>query len=267
MDNSSINHDSAPCEDYNGQSKARVDAYNTLVAICDVLGFKNLLSDNKPTEIAVEMQQYLGRCIHKALYQDKETKPLADIRDFQMNPDVGVVLFSDTLLIYGRHGGYTAIDGVLKTVSWLLFQSLDHTRFRFRAGLSYGLLCADFKSSIFLGPAIVAACELEKNQEWMGAAADQKTSSYLSNELYKDGFTEPSLDPPLVRYQIPLKKGINQELLAVNWVYPTPPGFVIKPPSEEYLNRLSKDEREKLSLKYINTLGFFDEVSRQSRKH
>lgn len=246
-------------------ARSRIEAYATLVAVCDILGFKNLLRDHKATDIAVEMQQHLGRCIHNALYQTEVTQPLINIEDMQKNPDVGVVLFSDTLLIYGKHGDYSAIDAVIKVVAWLIFRTLFHSRFRFRAGISYGLLCADIRSSVYLGPAVVAAHEIERRQEWIGAAVDENTSEYLQRRTYNSSFEKPSLDPPLVSYPIPFSDSTSKKLLAVNWTFITQPDLVIKPPSEDYLNTLCPAEGQKLIRKYNNTQKFFDEVSMYGR--
>src|SRR6267142_3368546 len=99
---------------------------NYTIAVCDILGFTNLVQEN-PLDTVI--QTYLGRLrksLHHAIHQNEFPNEVPSLQALQAQPEVGLAWFSDTLLIYTREDTDHNLMALLSCLSWLLFETI-HT--------------------------------------------------------------------------------------------------------------------------------------------
>jgi len=83
-------------------------------------------------------------------------------------------VFSDTIFLWARADA-ESIDAFLCTCSILMAESLK-AAWPLRGGVACGPCVMDASLGIFVGEPIISAVELEKSQEWVGAALDESCS-------------------------------------------------------------------------------------------
>jgi len=185
-----------------------------LVAVCDILGFSDLVLKEELRSI-IESYSFFRKTAHHSLLQDAFPKntPIPD--EIYRHPNVGIAFFSDTALFYTRVDSDANCKDLLSTVSWLLFENMFHKPTRLRAGIAYDEVYIDYMNSIFLGRAIVEASKLEKAQQWSGAALNLSAEGRLNQYVDSSCF----IDWPIVRYDVPMKIKMKncQSSVAINW--------------------------------------------------
>jgi hypothetical protein len=160
------------------------------VALLDVLGFKDMVQDSDLRELAVVLRE-IGAAEHY--------------------PDVKSIQFSDSILLYTEGVEDTKLRQIVGHATYLILESLDR-KIGLRGGITRGKFLHD--GTVFLGPAMVRAYELEQMQDWIGGiidpelASDEKTVRVL-NDLEDMGF--------LVRYEAPIKGGSVGQLRCLDW--------------------------------------------------
>ncbi len=191
---------------------------NSLVAICDILGFTNLV--NKNTEDLGFISDCLGlirRFAELALSEKTEIGEAASLEDLQSNPHVGVACFSDTFFFYTKTDTNLACVKLLGTVAALIFLGLRNPGTRIRAGVAYGEVEIDSANSVYVGLPLIEAHNLERAQDWSGGALAPSAIERVkfSSGVYSE---EPMIDWNVIRYPVPLKEECKIESdVAVDW--------------------------------------------------
>ena len=128
--------------------------------------------------------------------------------------DVRFTVFSDTIFItvYGGDKEESVLD-VGSALVWLMGSGIG-TGFHFRGCLSYGLIIESPDSII--GPAIDEAAEYYTHQQWIGLSAAPSVFNILQN-IDASRISSKNKAPTYVKYDIPLKDGIEKNGWAVNW--------------------------------------------------
>lgn len=75
------------------------------------------------------------------------------------------------------------VQELLSTVAWLVFETLQGGNTKVRGGLAYG---DDPLNALFVGRPIAEAYNLEKSQQWSGAAFSPSTVNRLP-EMTRSG--------------------------------------------------------------------------------
>ena len=186
---------------------------NYFIAVCDILGFSDLVRDN---ELGVVVDGSLGwfrkalrHSVHKAAFPT-EAPPTPDL---DRHNKIGVAWFSDTILFYSKEDTDASIQELLSTVGWLVFETMIHGRTRVRGGVAYGDAYIDPVNSLFVGRPIVEAYNLEQRQQWSGAALAPSAVQRLPEAARTGTFADWWVKP----YDVPLKKKETLSTLAVNW--------------------------------------------------
>ncbi len=180
------------------------------IAVCDILGFKELVKNNPLDKVVNKFLNYLMKALYHSIHHKNCPKDTPSLDGLKKNNRVGFAWFSDTMLFYGLRDTKEAHRAVIETLGCLLFETMMYKYTRIRAGIFYGEVYIDEKRDIFVGPAIIEAHQLEKIQEWSGAALSDSAAS-LINE--KENW--------IVSYDVPIKLPSGQldsvMTLAVNW--------------------------------------------------
>ncbi|MFC2169663.1 hypothetical protein ACFLRM_03725 [Acidobacteriota bacterium] len=175
---------------------------DAMVAVCDILGFKNVLYSQPLEDIVKFGFGYLRKAIYYCLHQKNlpEHEPTFD--DFQAQDRVGIAWFSDSILLYSLEDNEDGYRDLIETSAWLINSTITRPDLRFRVGVSHGQVFIDPKNHIYLGRAISEAYELQSRQEWSGGALTVNAGAKIPQHVKDTNFPHPW---HLVKYYVPLK--------------------------------------------------------------
>jgi hypothetical protein len=182
---------------------------NRLVAVCDILGYSNLVREHSLQEL---IEYHLGNILNvikSSIPSNEEIINSPTQLALLKTGIVGHVSFSDTVIIYSLNDGRDGRKNVLDAVYRLLCIPMNTPYYRYRVGISYGDMYVDRDKSIYIGKALIEAHDLEVLQEWSGAALTESAAN-----MFKDYSPENSM---LVEYDVPIKGDTNKRLTVVNW--------------------------------------------------
>jgi hypothetical protein len=227
-----------------------------LVAVCDILGFSNLVEQNPLDQVVDGALGWFRRALHHSIHKDGFPPEVPHKAETDAHEHVGVAWFSDTVLLYSLRDDDEAARQLIMTVGWLIFETLlSSGRTKIRGGISYGEARMDRENSIFVGKAIVDAYRLEKRQEWSGAALTETACDRIPEYARSGGYADWWVIP----YGVPLKDGLTTNTLAINWTW-----GIHHPPwlrwSESAESPTDADWQDKPDIcrKFINTKAFHD---------
>jgi len=229
----------------------------SLVAVCDILGFADLV--NKYSEDLVSISDCLGlirRFAELALSEKTEIGEAVSLEDIQSNPHVGVACFSDTFFFYTKTDTNEACVKLLGAVAALIFLGLRNPGTRIRAGVSYGEVEIDTANSVYVGLPLIEAHKLERAQDWSGGALAPSAIERVkfSSGVYSE---RPMIDWKVIHYPVPLKKECRiKSDVAVDWTIAHHRAEILKWTHDR--DEPSQEEREKnhVCVRFGKTRGF-----------
>src|SRR3989338_2870418 len=186
---------------------------NYFIAVCDILGFSDLVRDNELDDVVTHSIGWFRKSLNHSLHKTGFPTEVPPTADLDRHSKVGVAWFSDTVLFYTKNDTDEAVQELLSTVACLLFETLQVGNTKFRGGLAYGEAYIDPLNSLFVGRPIVEAYELEKIQQWSGAALSPSAVNRLP-EMARSGH---NLDWWVKPYDVPLKNQETLQTLAIDW--------------------------------------------------
>ncbi len=234
-----------------------------MVAVCDILGFSNLVKEKDLKEIIdIHIPNY-HNLVKATIPASANVLPTRD--EIIKNGLVGSAIFSDTILIYSLIDEPFGYHYVLVSAWALLARPLKIPELRFRVGVSYGEFHHDPTKNIYVGKALIDACELEKKQEWCGGALTKDAEDVIGNNA--------SIRAILVSYDVPVKSNSNAEgkaetYTAINW---TQAEHKLIDRDYYWLERSPvpplTEQQKKVDLKLKNTERFHLEKCVQCKEH
>ena len=236
---------------------------NRSVAVCDILGFSNLV---KSVSLDVVVDRHLGQLrkalwhsIHKGDFPEKNPS-LEEIRN---EASLGLAWFSDTILIYTFNDSDEAFRELLVCLSWLIFETMLGGGTRIRCGVSYGEIYIDTENSFYIGKPIIEAYQLQQEQAWSGGALTPKAVECCP-EIARSG---KFVDWFLIPYDVPLKQNKALQTLAINWTIGLHPIDFNLAWSQTSLEPSAEDwqTRPDICEKWFNTRAFHKKVCRRCR--
>jgi hypothetical protein len=256
---------------------------NAMVAVCDILGFKNVLKSSPLEEVVEEDFQILSGAIYFCLHKKNPRQHPLTYHDFQSQGRVGFAWFSDTILLYSLEDTEAGYMNLIESAAWLLSLTITSSNYQLRIGVSYGKVYIDPENHLYLGQPIVDAFLLQEKQEWSGGALTGSAEERIPQEVRDGKFLAPWY---LVKYPVPHKLTrkdgftvlINDQptdtvpllgrtpMMALDWTnFFHPFGFNLywsrenhePPPSEK---------RKDVIRKWRHTVEFHDKVCRSCKK-
>lgn len=185
-----------------------------MVAVCDILGFSHLVQTSSLEQVVNNSLGWLRKSLYHSLHKREFPDAIPRKEQFLGNEHVGAAWFSDTFLLYSRADDREAINQLIQTVGWLLFETMMAGRM-IRGGISFGEAYIDEQESIFVGKPIVEAYRLEKSQQWAGVALTEHAVERIPL-IARSGDLG---DWWVVPYDVPLKDGNKKRTLAINWTW------------------------------------------------
>jgi hypothetical protein len=238
-------------------------ADKAMVAVCDILGFSNLVKEKPLKEILDLHIPNFHSLLKAVVHTSSGVLPSRD--EIIKNGYVGSAVFSDTVLIYSLIDELAGYHNVLVAVYALLAMPLQHPELRFRIGVSYGEFYHDPDNNIYVGKALIDAYELEKIQEWCGGALTK-----TAEDIIGSGYA--TTRDILVTYNIPVKSDSLERKIetytAINWTQAkheiiNSEYFWLE---RDYLPPLTA-QQEKIERKLKNTERFHYDICVQCRAH
>lgn len=159
-----------------------------LVAVCDFLGFSNLVKKT-PQETLINLDVNNFKSIFASSIRGYPSQPIAATSDQIFFGAVGYAIFSDTVLIYSLSDDRYGYENVIRAAFTLLRKYLRDPRYRIRIGISYGEFHAEPENHIYVGKALIEAYQLEKAQEWCGAAFTKSAEKIIRESGARGYFT------------------------------------------------------------------------------
>lgn len=229
-----------------------------LVAVCDILGFSNLITHTSFYElenIHIPNLEKIYQGSIPGVKKDSET---------QDNDKVGFAIFSDTILVYSLTDDEYGLNAVKNTVLRLVAQYFRWPHYRMRAGIDYGEFYADPEHNIYVGKALIEAHALEKKQEWCGVAFTKAAEKRI-NEIIPI-----NRQFSLISYDVPVKNNTFEKHLVINWTRNHAPidqeyGWLRK--DDDLPNSLPDEEKKKIDKKLENTEKFHADVCVVCKTH
>lgn len=229
------------------------------VAICDILGFSNLVKERALNEV---VQIHLGRlrkALHHSIHKGDFPSDPPSLESLQDQEQLGLAWFSDTVLLYTLEDNDENLRSLTAALGWLLFETIWQVGTRVRCGVSYGEAFIDIKNSIYVGEPLIEAHRIEQDQAWSGGCLTHRAVERLP----ADAHSGRSAHWFLVPYHVPLKEGRKLETLAIDWTTGLHRRLDLRwsathaaPPEEEWQKRPGVCE------KWQNTKTFHDQVCR-----
>lgn len=232
------------------------------IALCDILGFSRLVNSNTLELVVDDVLGWLRKAVYHSIHKNGWPDTVPSLPDIDKNSKIGIVWFSDTILLYTREDTNESLKELLQTVAWLLFATTTHGATRMRAGIAYGEAFIDPDNAMYVGRPIIDAYQMEQQQQWSGAALTESAVQRVPDFAR----TGELIDWPIVPYNVPLKNKAPLLTLAVNWTYGIHHTLPLRwsaendePSPEDWIRKASICE------KWQNTKKFHSVICRQCR--
>jgi hypothetical protein len=233
---------------------------NRFVAMCDILGYKNLIQKNN-LEVNVEIFNTLVDETEKSRKNFKmsvTSSPRGFIIDDFEYYKTEYSIFSDTLFFWSNPeetDNYNEIESFFKAIVGIIKSSIK-MKIPLRAGIAYGECYIVQEKNIFIGKPIVDAYLTESSQDWIGGTCHKSCKNSSMFNIIKEN------NSLLIEYNVPLKNDASTVPLnlAINW-----PAFNL-----EVINKWLIEERDRCEIpsiwvKYNNSIAFYDYVISQKQ--
>jgi hypothetical protein len=220
--------------------------FKRLVAIGDLLGFRDRVLTRPTREVVETTIAYLRNALYFAIHREPTTEP-PPLEQLEQQSRIGIAWFSDTILLYTLDDTDETCSFLLEVVAYLLFFTTIPNNARMRIGIDYNELYVDRTNRIYVGPALVHAFELQAAQAWAGGALTPNAAARAAH-LPKNH---------VVEYDVPLKDNKVSSRAAIDWT------FGIHTPVRFEWSRTTAaptpEDDQGIVLKWRNTKRFHDE--------
>jgi len=189
---------------------------NRTVAVCDVLGFRKLVTDYPLNDVVNNALAFFRKTLHHSTHHDGFPEDPPSLKELRNESRVGVAWFSDTVFFYSLADTDEDCRKVIESTAWLLFETMLYPYTRVRAAVSYGEVFLDDENGLFVGRPIVEAYELQSLQNWSGGALAPSVEHRIPEHV----LSEKPFQWYFTDYPVPLKHHdprFAKVRLAVDW--------------------------------------------------
>ena len=141
-----------------------------MVAVCDILGYSNLVTSSSLSELKDFHHDNINNIMKSAIHHLGEEAGSPTPKEVFQENLVGHTVFSDTIILFSLSDDRDGYRNVLNAVYRLISRPMFTPIYKYRVGISYGEFYHNSKNKLYIGKALVEANDLEKIQQWSGAA-------------------------------------------------------------------------------------------------
>ena len=180
-----------------------------MVAVCDILGYSNLVRQTPLNEVVTYHIENIQAALHSSIPRFP-AQPIEGTGDQVLREElVGNLTFSDTVILYSLQDNRDGYRAVLNAATILLARHIRWPGLRFRIGISYGDFYAEPARNIYVGRALIEAHELEKRQDWCGAALTDTAVAQIHDSTIDRYY--------LSQYDVPMHRELRESHMVINW--------------------------------------------------
>ena len=205
------------------------------IAFLDILGFKDLIENNKLDEIETLYDTLQKSVLFSFAVSNpehrlkKKGEDLPSIGETNLNS----LVISDSIIIWTDDDSQGSLLELLLAVKYFMYFSMQ-SGFPLRGGISSGELIVKsgrhekspkFNSyTTLLGLSLTRAYIIESKSEWSGCILDEKCVEHFSNKLKSYDSKVADLEffekMDIIRsYEVPMKSGPVKKYYAINWTH------------------------------------------------
>jgi len=222
---------------------------NRLIAFFDVLGFAKLLEEKDIDELHKLYKRFIQE-IKSEVFQPQETMEGSQEQEV-INFEKSIV-FSDSIILISKEiSNIKNINNFILSCISLMDKSTKND-FPLRGSIGKGDFIYDDEDDIFLSSDFAKIYKFEGQQEWCGCSILEDTQDIVNNSMYGTTNIYNKQSLPLLKYNIPLKKDKQKELMCLNFYY--------MQSKDEHLKLLDYLEGDKS--KQVKTKQFFDFIDK-----
>jgi hypothetical protein len=231
---------------------------NYMVAVCDILGFSKLVKDYPADVVVKDILSWVRKALYHSTHKNNFPQHVPTLKELQTHAHLGLVWFSDTIMLYTNEDNDESIRTLITTLSWLLFETIFNPYARLRCGVSYGQAVIEPENAIYVGKPFVEAFELEKSQAWSGGALTSKAVQRIPEEA-REG---QNINWWVVPYKVPLKEDKHLQTLAIDWTWGIHKqrDFLHWSKTSENPKKSDWETNPDICEKFVNTKNFHDAV-------
>ncbi len=186
------------------------------VAFLDIMGFRQKVLSTSGAKILRDYERIVDTT--NALLMPLPIK--SNNRLFHDHPKneklCNYYIFSDSLIFYSMDNTYTSCLKLLVFV-WRLSQYLLASKYPVRGGISFGEFYTNPNKGILLGKALIDSYDLERMQNWIGIALDEKIIDAFDELRQMFGDPKNYLSHFFPIYPVPMKNQRSKECRVINW--------------------------------------------------
>jgi hypothetical protein len=190
---------------------------NRLICFVDVLGYSKLIQDNGIDYVYGRYSKFVDEVKSKTFYR-KTTHQNKEKQTFV----IAEIVSDSMLFISNEIDDVFSVNNFIGAIHNLLELGLSNN-FLFRGAITVGDIIYDKERNIFLSKEFNSLAKFEPKMEIPTCVIFNEAKDIIIESMYgisamKDGIV-PSGDLPIIKYDIPLKEGITQNMWCLNYTF------------------------------------------------
>jgi len=214
------------------------DSESAYVALLDVLGFRDLVSDNCHADLTELYDRLFCRLPELAITKGRVAFKRGMFRPDMSQARVNFMTVSDSVVFWTEKEGLSELEEIVRVVR-IIMDDAFRAGIPLRGAISLGPLSyrsysleSPVENSVtsLFGRGLVRAYEMGTGQAWSGCAIDPCCVEEIEGELLS--LMDNEMVPLVVRADVPYKSGKIKSELVINWMR----GLTYYP-SEEFIKK------------------------------
>lgn len=184
-----------------------MDTTTRYVAHVDMLGMSQLTLNNP--DLAWSVLCKLDQAKEERLHMGIELTNTGEM----INDRVTTFTFSDTIVAFSKADEPADTVAIVLLITELFYRAL-HYGIPLRCGIAHGRFVFNFDRNLFVGPALVRACQLGEEAQWLGVRVDEHVASAIT-DLPQGQSGKSAL---ITEWCLPMRGGEIANAKVVDWV-------------------------------------------------
>jgi hypothetical protein len=187
--------------------------HNCYVAFLDIMGFKDRLLKDGHEKVGELLNMFHDKELSfiKKLTEGIYLKEQTKTRNNRFKIKVGLVSFSDSIILFSHDDRYTSARDVFLATKLIIYQALRNG-IPINGAIAHGLMTVDNTRSLYFGQPLIDAVELQKELLLYSVVLHHTVEKHL-RETSISSDLDLALNSDSFSYPVPLKCGITKHNL------------------------------------------------------